>query len=180
MYLVHSWLKFVLKFTNKLECSEQVFSRKCRFLLLCFKTKFLVNLEDIAQINKFLPFYSKNIKNKKVLLRERKKHTANHIASACYAALSPDWGGVPHLRSRWRVSHPRSGWGYPIPGPGRGYPSQVQVGITPSQVQVGYPIPGPGWGYPIPSLDRVVPIPGPGPGLDGVPPHLRWGTPTWT
>ena len=36
---------------------------------------------------------------KKVLLCERKRHTARRVASARYAALTPDWGGggVPHL-----------------------------------------------------------------------------------
>ena len=35
--------------------------------------------------------------NKKVLLRERKKHTARRVASARYAALSPNGGGgYPH------------------------------------------------------------------------------------
>ena len=32
--------------------------------------------------------------NKKVLLCERKRHTARRVASACYAALSHGWGGV--------------------------------------------------------------------------------------
>ena len=34
---------------------------------------------------------------KKVLLRERKRHTARRVASARYAALC-NGGGVPHLR----------------------------------------------------------------------------------
>ena len=48
-------------------------------------------------------FFSKTIlifkwnalSNKKVLLRERKRHTARHVASARYAAVSNGWG-VPH------------------------------------------------------------------------------------
>ena len=106
---------------------------------------------------------TKNIKNKKVLLRERKRHTAHRVASARYADLS--WGGVPRLRS--------GGGGVPIPCPG-GYPVPCPRGVTPSQVQRvpnpmsgglphprsrGYPIPGPG-GYP---------IPGPG----GTPSHFQ-------
>ena len=47
-----------------------------------------------------------NNNNKKVLLRERKRHTARRVASARNAG---GWGsgGVPHLRSRG-VPHPRS------------------------------------------------------------------------
>ena len=61
---------------------------------------------------------------KKVLLRERKRHTARRVASTPCAALSnPDLVGG----------------GYPVPGPG-GYLIQ---GLG------GYPIPGLG-GYPIP------------------------------
>ena len=58
--------------------------------------------------------------NKKVLLRERKRHTACRVGSARYAALSSGWGG------------------YPIPGLG-GIP-------WPGLDGEGYPIPG--WGYP--------------------------------
>ena len=46
--------------------------------------------------------------DKKVLLRERKRHTVRCIASARYAALSPDWGGGGTLFS------PGRGGGYPI------------------------------------------------------------------
>ena len=35
--------------------------------------------------------------NKKVILRERKRHTARRIASIRSAALSPRGEGVPHL-----------------------------------------------------------------------------------
>ena len=61
--------------------------------------------------------------DKKVLLRERKRHTARRVASARYAALSPDerggcvyisspgLGGVPHPV----IFFPSSpGWGYPL------------------------------------------------------------------
>ena len=116
--------------------------------------------------------------NKKVLLREHKRHTAHFIASACYAGggtPSQVWG-VPCLRSRrgtlsqvWGVPHLRFR-GYPVPGLG-GTPSQVWGG-TPSLVwgvphprSGGYPVPAPG-GFP-----RYPPIP-----------DLGWGTPpgqTW-
>ena len=119
--------------------------------------------------------------NKKVLLRERKRHTARRVASTRCAALSnPNMvGGVPGPRSRG-VPRPRSG-GYSVPSlGGRGVPSP-RSGGTPSKVwgvshpdlvwggYSGYPLPlpGPGMGYPLP-----------GTGM-GYPPYLdlRWGTP---
>ena len=96
---------------------------------------------------------SHRIFNKKVLLRERKRHTAHHVASARYAALCNGGRG-----------YPISGRGYPISG--KGYPVQC-LG------RGGYPIPGVG-GYPISGLGRGVPQVQT---WDGVPPHLRWGTP---
>ena len=84
--------------------------------------------------------------NKKVLLRERKRHTASRVASARYAALC------------------NGGGGYPISGRG-GYPvSGLWLGGTPSQVG-GVPhlrsggTPSQVWG-----------------GTMGTPPDLRWGT----
>ena len=65
--------------------------------------------------------------NKKVLLRERKRHNACHVGSARYAALSSG-GGVPH---------PRSG----------GYPDQVlmveggTLGTPQSRPSLGTPPP---------------------------------------
>ena len=128
----------------------------------------------------------KYFQNKKVLLRERKRHTARRVASARYVGggtpsqvqggylipgreggtLSQD-GGLPHPRSG-AVPHPRSGGGYPVPG------------------QRGYPIPGWGWypilglgGYPIPGLGEY-PVPGPEgyfiPGLGGTPSQVQVGT----
>ena len=49
--------------------------------------------------------HCENIENKKVLLRERKRHTTSRVASAHYAALSNGRGGVTPS------SH---GGGYPI------------------------------------------------------------------
>ena len=108
--------------------------------------------------------------NKKVLLRERKRHTARRVSSARYAGGGtpsqvqgvprPRSGGVPCPRFQG-VSHPRSG-GYPVPGLG-GYP------IPGSR---GYPIPGLGE-YPIPGLDGGgVPHPDL---VRGVPPPARPG-----
>ena len=88
--------------------------------------------------------------NKKVFLRERKRHTACRVASARYAALSPD-----------RVPHPRP----------RGCPIQTWMGYlptwtwnrVPSSHQDGVPHWSPGWGTPHQ--------------LDGVPLDLGCGTP---
>ena len=93
--------------------------------------------------------------NKKVLQRERKRHTTRRVASARYADLSRGgtpsqvWGGTPsHV---WGVPRPRSGGvprpmsgGYPIPGQGvthpmsGGYPVPC-LGGTPSHVWGGTP-----------------------------------------
>ena len=78
----------------------------------------------------------KTIINKKVLLRERKRHTARRVASARYADLSSDGeGGMPHpvldrgypipsLDRRGTISSP--GWegGYLIQSWAGGYPIQ--------------------------------------------------------
>ena len=77
---------------------------------------------------------------KKVLLRERKRHTARRVASTRFVPgpgrePGPRSGGeVPGPRSRG-VPHPRSR-GYPIPGV-EGYSR--------------YPLPRPGMGYPLPT-----------------------------
>ena len=115
--------------------------------------------------------------NKKVLLHERKRHTARRVASTRCAALSGG-GGYPI---------PGLGGGYPVPGLG-GY-SIPGLGGVPSPRSGGYPIPGLG-GYPIPGLGGTpgtpLPRPGmvyplPGPGM-GYPPYLDlgWVPPTWT
>ena len=122
------------------------------------------------------PFWTKFIIfNKKILLREGKRHTARRVASACYADLSrgvpylrsrgvprPMSGGVPHPGSGVGVLHPRSGGGYPIPGPARG------EGGTPSQTWPGYP-PGQTWDGVPPRIDL---------GWGTPYPDLRWGTPS--
>ena len=129
------------------------------------------------------------MKNKKVLLRERKRHTARRVASTHYAALSnPDlvrggypiqtelgWGTLPPEMGyplAWdgvppplEMGNPRPGMGYP-PRPGMGYPPKLGWG-TPPDLGQGIPLPRPGMGYP------------PTQTWDGVPPYLdlRWGTP---
>ena len=109
--------------------------------------------------------------NEKVLLRERKKHTARRVASARYAAVS--WGGYPI--QFWMG-------GYPIQSWMGGYPIQTWDGVPPPcQLDGVSPCLDLGWSTPH-QLDGVTP-PGPQIGyphqLDGVPPHLDlgWGTP---
>ena len=126
----------------------------------------------------------KSVFNKKVLLRERKRHTDRRVASTRYVA-SVGGGGVPPSRSRWGGGHPpsrsrwggvppsRSRWGggappHPGPGGGRG----AGQGTPPIQVQVEGG--GVGWGTP--------PHPGPGGGQGRAPPQSRsrwggWGAP---
>ena len=113
---------------------------------------------------------SKTIKNKKVLLRERKRHTARRVASARYAGWGgglprpgmvggypiQSWWGVPHLVMVERgIPHPVMVGGYPptiLTWPGGEYmgveaPSRPGCGDT-----WGTPPPSrPGWGTPPPS-----------------------------
>ena len=96
--------------------------------------------------------------NKKVLLRERKRHTVRSVESARYAALSPDERG-------------RGGRGYGVTpsSPGQGeYPE------VPLHLDLDGVLP-PTWTW-----DGIVPPPWT---WDGVPPHLDlgWGSPSvWT
>ena len=112
----------------------------------------------------------KTIRIKKVLLRERKRHTARLVASAHHAGLSPDGeGGIPHpvldrgypIQSQWELpqgtpilildwvpSHPDLGWGTPISRIGYspilildGVPPYQQDGVTPILILDGYPSP---------------------------------------
>ena len=64
--------------------------------------------------------------HKKVLLRERKRHAARRVASACYAALSN--GGVPHPVIGG-VPHPVMGGTPHHPDLTRGVPHPVMVGV---------------------------------------------------
>ena len=77
--------------------------------------------------------FSSIIVNKKVLQRERKRHTARRVAvaSACYSGGGTTgnnppwtWDGVPPL--------PRPGMGYPLPGPGMVYPPHLGWGTPPT------------------------------------------------
>ena len=90
-----------------------------------------------------------NFTNKKVLLRERKRHTAGRVASARYAALSNGWG-VTHP-DLGQGTHPDLGWGTPTqtwdrvpphPDLGWGTPrTQTWDGVPPTQTWDGYPLP---------------------------------------
>ena len=96
--------------------------------------------------------------NKKVLLRERKRHTACCVASARTAALSSDRGGVgkyPHPVLTGRYPHPVSmGQAIPIQSqplwvcPARVFPHQPD-GSTHYQLDGGTPLLAK-WGYPPP------------------------------
>ena len=114
---------------------------------------------------KDLPLWSQNVlRYKKVLLRECKRHTARHVASAHYAGLSHGWGGatpgilptiqtwlggglpqVPSTIQTWSGGryprcphHPDLGWGTPPPSrPGQGVP----LVPLPSKPEMGYPPP---------------------------------------
>ena len=102
--------------------------------------------------------------NKKVLLRERKRHTARHVASTRYAALSnpdlppppsrPGRGGTPsRLGQEGRTPgiphHPDLVRGYP------GYPLNIQTWSGGYPIQTwsgGTPCPQTGMGYPPPEM----------------------------
>ena len=125
--------------------------------------------------------HSKKMINKKVLLRERKRHTDRGVSSTPSVVLY--WGGgyplaggyppgldlarVPFLPSRSRQGvPPRRGTpqqGVP-PGPGQGAPIQGWMGVPP-------PCPRLDGGTPSAGPDRDTPPP-PWPDLTGVPPQV--------
>ena len=97
--------------------------------------------------------------NKKILLRERKRHTAHRVLSTPSAVLSRRGRGIPH---HWTG--------------GGGTPSLT--GVPPILTWWGFPIPG--WGYPIP--DQGTPSSGPSQHIPPPPAGPGWGTPwegTW-
>ena len=130
---------------------------------------------------------TKQSRNKKVLLRERKRHTARCVASARYAALSngegvtpASYGGGGTPTSHGGVSHSVIvvGRGYPIPS-WWGEPHQVMGGIPSSHgcggTWDGVPLhPDLWWGTPLPQTWNRSP-----PDLGQRTPHpdLGWGTP---
>ena len=117
-----------------------------KILIICF-TREICHVWTILKLNK------------KVLLRERKRHTTRRVASACYAALSSDCGGTPS----------RPGWG----------PTPIQSslgwggGCTPIQsLTEGTPIQS--WMVGVPKSSHVQRIPPSGPVTPN--PDLGWCT----
>ena len=119
-------------------------------------------------MNDTIPIFSEAITRdkKKVLLRERRGHTAHLVSSTLSPVLS--WvGGYPILGQ----GVPTTGWGYPMPG--RGTPSNLAE-VPPSR---------PDWGTPDLDLARCLPSgPGWGTALEGTwdqslgyPPERTWG-----
>ena len=115
---------------------------------------------------------TKSLTNKKVLLRERKRHTVRRVASACYAALCdgggqtwgtpPDMGYPPDMGSPQDMGYPPKTWGTPTPDMGylrtwgtpnmgypseMGYPMDMRWGTPPQDLRWDTP-PRPEMGYP--------------------------------
>ena len=114
--------------------------------------------------------------NKKVLLCERKRHTARRVASTCCAGLV----GGGRRGTPWRGVPPAGGtpwWGVP---PARGSTPAGGVPLLgyPPVSWMGYPPPGKGYppsaGWGTPHLWRVPPCLGRG---YPPPPLAGWGTP---
>ena len=130
----------------------------------CFSQYFTtITSEREKQVPRWCFFYllqihrMKHSSNKKVLLRERKRHTARRVASARYDGGG---GGTPSQVQR----------GYPVPGPGREVPHPRSREGTLSQLRGGTPS-RPGWGEGVPPSIQT---------WDGVIPpwpDLGWGTP---
>ena len=109
---------------------------------------------------------------KKVLLRERKRHTARRVASTHYAVPV---GGTSPLSwdLTWTVGYllPRPGWGRRVPHPRSGYGGR---GTPFPGLDGGYPLPRSGW-RDTPFLGQGTPPSRPG---RGTPPPLgRMGYP---
>ena len=157
--------------------------------IMVFSVKKLPELPKISNVvvNKS----QSQTKHKKVLLRERKRHTDCGVSSTTWGGVSR-WGEPPN-QVQWRGTWDRvpPHWGTPQPGlvggryPRWGTPSQVQwrryprwgtpqLGYPPARSNGGYPR----WGTP----QQGVPPRRGTPQLDlaGVPPLMPgpgWGTP---
>ena len=116
--------------------------------------------------------------NKKVLLRERRRHTARRVASARYADRLMGGGGLPHPVLDRGVHHPVGGGGW-VGTPSSPDPGWVPWG-TPLVSRMGYTPPTWIWdGVPATwTWDGVTHSP-PTWTWDGVSPHLDlgWGIP---
>ena len=113
----------------------------------------LLNQNNNQCVHKVM--YRKTKKDKKVLLRDRKRYTAHSVVSTRSVVLSLG-GGCPS--PGWGV--PLSCLGVPQPVLARGYPSPV--------LTRGYPCPG------VPLAETGVP-----PARTGVSPQARTGVPPW-
>ena len=103
--------------------------------------------------------FSKTVSNKKVLLRERKRHTARRVKVLFYLA---GWGGGAELSRSWLPA--RGGGGTPVlsclGGDPQSYPGWG--GVPQSCPGQGVPQSCPGWGVPLSwgttiSCDRCTP-----------------------
>ena len=134
----------------------------------------------------YATFGDKLQKNKKVLLCERKRHTARHIAITRYADLSPDrQEGYPiHSWIGWGTSSSLDGYGHPHPDLGWGYPLSAgwsnplsRSGMEYLSIsRMGYPPPR--MGYPLSTgyLGQGTPPPS-RPGMGYPPSSAGWGYP---
>ena len=101
--------------------------------------------------------------NKKVLLRERKRHTARCVASDRYGGggypIQSWWGGTPssHGGGTRGTPHLELGWGTPLHlDLGWGTP---HLGWSTPQTGMGYPPPDLGWASPPKMVDKVKTLP---------------------
>ena len=148
-------------FQQRVKCQSPVV---CNILML---PTYSVSFRHTTTVFFFFMLYAQKIflnLNKKVLLRERKRHTASRVPSARYADLSPDREGgtpsspltrqVPHLVLDWGGTPCWDlGWGTPTYGPGIGYPHPDLGQGTPIQTWDGVPsLPSAGRGTP-PSVE---------------------------
>ena len=141
-----------------------VFEAQCE----CFVFNFLKELQRIMR------YCFLKLRNKKVLLRERKRHTTRRVANARPAALLMGGG----------YSDPVLTWGVPPSSPNRvgGYTCGTPIshmGYLPVN-QMGYPLPISRMGYPPVGKDGIAPlgsmgVPHPPIRKDGVPCHWKLG-----
>ena len=132
----------------------------------------IIQFKTIRAITTLHPQIQTSMQNKKVLLRERKRHTARRVVSTPSVVLPvyPPRGGYPVRYPPGGVPGPppRGTWTPPgVPGPPGGVPSQVPPGGYPDPPSGGSQVPPGGtWsgtppgGYPDPPRgvpDRVPP-----------------------
>ena len=105
--------------------------------------------------------------NKKVLLRECKRHTARHVANTPFCC--PNWGGG--TPSQVQMGYPISDWGTPCPDLGWGTPLWTWLGYLHLDLARVPPI----WTWPgYPPHPHLAGVPPPHLDLAGVPPIHTW------